>query len=256
MAYPQTILEIEKRPSEEQSLIGNSSVRIDSVLKVTGRAVFTRDLKLPRMLHARLKRCPLPHAKILTIDTSKVLEMDGVRAIMTGKDFPKPTTEDTPPLAYEEVLYANQAVLAVAAETLSIAENAIERVEIRYEELPAVFDPELAMTVEAPTQISHSGEIVEEPNVGKHVRVIRGNVTEAFARADHVIENTYTTSGESHFQLEPLTFLAQADPDGGVTIWATSSGPHKTQLEVANYLKMDPSLVRREGRFSRRLVWK
>jgi len=77
MAYPQTILEIEKRPSEKQSLIGNSSVRIDSVLKVTGRAVFTRDLKLPRMLHARLKRCPLPHAKILTVDTSKVLEMDG-----------------------------------------------------------------------------------------------------------------------------------------------------------------------------------
>jgi CO/xanthine dehydrogenase Mo-binding subunit len=242
MAYPR-VMEIERKPPDV-SLIGESSVRLDAHLKVTGRAQFTRDMKLPRMLHAKVKRCPIPHAKILTIDISKALKMDGVRTIISGKDFPKSTTEDTPPLAYEEVLYANQAVLAIAAETRSIAEKAIGMVEIRYDELPAVFDPELAMTMSSPTQISHPGEITEEPNVGSHVRVFSGNVTAAFSRSDHVVENTYRTSGESHFQLEPLTFLAQADADGGVTIWATSSGPHKTQVEVASYLGMDPSLVR------------
>jgi len=180
----------------------------------------------------------------MSIDTSKTFDIEGVRAVLIGTDFPKPSTEDTPPLAYQEVLYANQGVLAVAAETRVIAEIALEKTEIRYEELPAIFDPDQAMRTDAPVQISHPGEILEAPNVGKHVRVYRGNVTEAFSQADHVIENTFRTAGESHFQLEPLTFLAQADPDGGVTIWGTSSGPHKTQVEVANYLKMDPSLIR------------
>ena len=235
------ILEVERAAPTQ---VGVSAPRLDSALKVTGRAVFTRDMTLPRMLHAKVKRSPFPHAMILGIEVSKALEMEGVRAVLTGKDIPKPTTEDTPALAFREILYANQAVVAVAAETRLIAEQAIEHIDVRYEELPAVFDPELAMSEQTPVRILHPGEVQQGINVGKHIRIIRGNFAKAILGADYVVEGTYRTAGESHFQLEPLTFLAAPDPDGGVTIWSTSSGPHKTQLEVAHYLGLDPALVR------------
>jgi CO/xanthine dehydrogenase Mo-binding subunit len=236
-----SVLEVEHDAPTE---VGVSGSRLDSALKVTGRAVFTRDVTLPRMLHAKVKRSPFPHARILDVIIDRALEMDGVRVVLTAEDIPKPTTEDTPALAFKEVLYANQAVVAVAAETRFIAERAIENVDVRYQELPAVFDPELAMSEQTPVRILHPGEAQEGINIGKHVRVIRGNFEEAISKADFVVECTYRTAGESHFQLEPLTFLATPDPDSGVTIWSTSSGPHKTQLEVAHYLDLDPALVR------------
>jgi len=226
------------------NLIGASQPRVDSTLKVTGRAAYVRDMKLPRMLYAKVKRCPYAHAEILRIDAAKIKNMTGVKAVITGKDFPPMNSEDTPPLAYDEALYQNQGVAAVAAESRLIAEQAADDLEVEYEELPAVFDPELAMTTNTPTIIKHPGELTESPNVAKHLKLRKGDVEAAFAKADHVVEETYRTVGESHLQLEPLTFLAQPDNDGGVTIWATSSGPQKTQIEVANYLNIDPSLVR------------
>ena len=153
-------------------------------------------------------------------------------------------TEDTPPFAQEEVLYANQSVAAVAAETKIIAQRAVDAIEVDYEELPALLDPLKALSGESPVRISHPGESANRPNIGKYLKLRRGNVDEAFAHADFVFENTYTTCAESQWQLEPLTFLAQPDPDGGVTIWGTSTGPHKIQFEVANLLGMDSSLVR------------
>jgi carbon-monoxide dehydrogenase large subunit len=233
----------------EVSLVGTSFPRVDSKLKVTGRALYTRDMTLPRMLYAKIKRSPFSHAKILRIDTSRVGQMSGVRAIITGNDFSQMKTEDTPALARDEVLYSNQAVVAIAADTRLLAAEAVESVEVEYEELPGVFDPEVAMSPETPVIISHPGERTEQPNVGRHLKVRKGRVAEGFHTAKLVVENTYTTALETHLQLEPLTFLAQPDVDGGVTIWGTSSGPHKTQAEVSVYLDLDPYLVRAKTPF-------
>src|SRR5579875_3963527 len=93
----------------KQSLVGTSVPRIDLRLKVIGKALYTKDLKLQRMLHARIKRSPFPHARILKIDAANALKMPGVRAIVTANDFPPHHGEDLPALAQDEVLYAGQA---------------------------------------------------------------------------------------------------------------------------------------------------
>jgi CO/xanthine dehydrogenase Mo-binding subunit len=230
----------------ESTLVGVPLQKIDSVLKVTGKALYTKDVRIADMLHARIKRCPHPHARILRIDTSKAEKLPGVRAIVTGKDFPVQPNEDTPALAHGEVLYANQSVVAVAADNPRIAERAVELIDVEYEVLPWVTDPELAMSPsKAPTIIKHLSETwYEEPNIGRHIKVRKGSVEEAFAKADHIVEERYTTGMVSHFQLEPVSFVAQPDSDGGITIWSTSSGPHKTQWELSRYLGMDADKIR------------
>jgi len=224
-------------------IIGLAIERVDARMKVTGRAVYTRDMRVPNMLYGRIKRCPYPHARILGIRFSQALTIASVRAIITGRDFPLRPEEDTPALAYDEVLYANQGVVAVAAETPEAAELAMDAIEVDYEELPGVFDPERAM-LDAPAIVVHQGGSGEEPNVGRHLKLRTGDVEKGFLAADFVIENKYTTSPESHFQMEPLSFLAQPEPNGGVTIWCTSSGAHRMRVELARYLDIDPYLVR------------
>jgi CO/xanthine dehydrogenase Mo-binding subunit len=228
---------------EPPSLVGQSIQRVDSVAKVTGRAVFVKDMSMPRQLYAKIKRCPYPHARIVKIDVSRAVNLPGVRAVISGKDFPAPSNEDTPPLAYNEVMYSNQSVVAVAAESSIAAEQALEAIDVEYEELPAVFDPEIAMSENSPVIISHPNESAEG-NVARHIIVKQGDPEAAFPESDYVIENTYTTGIDSHFQLEPLSFLAKPDYDGGLTIWATTSGPHKGEYELARYLEMDPYRIR------------
>jgi CO/xanthine dehydrogenase Mo-binding subunit len=201
------------------------------------------------MLYAKIKRSPYAHARIQKIDASKAIEAPGVRAVINGKDFPELQTEDTPALARGEVLYSNQAVVAVAAKTRLLAERAIGLVEVDYQELQAVFDPEIAMSSETPVVITHLGERTEGNNVGRHLKMRKGSVEDGFRSSKLIVENTYTTAMETHFQLEPLTFLAQPDPDGGVTIWGTSTGPHKTQAELSAYLGLDRHLIRSKTPF-------
>lgn len=238
-------MEAEEQISSSQvpKVIGQSLPRLDSGLKVTGSAVYTRDMKQSGMLYARVGRSPFAHAKVIAIDTSAAKRLPGVKAVITGLDFPKITSEDTPPLAADEVLYFNQSVFAVAAETPFRAEEGASAVDVKYEELPAVFDIDAAMSANTPVQL-HPSAKEGTPNIGAYMRIRKGDTEHMFSKDARIIENTYTTSALTHFQLEPLTFLAQPDPDGGVTIWGTSSGPHKIQAEVSKYLGIDYRLVR------------
>src|SRR5579875_510967 len=229
----------------KQSLVGTSVPRIDLRLKVTGKALYTKDLKLQRMLHARIKRSPFPHARILKIDAANALKMPGVRAIVTANDFPSHHGEDLPALAQDEVLYAGQAIMGVAAESDQIAFEAVESIDVEYEQLPYVSDAELAMLPDkTPSVITHLDEKTESPNIAKHFKVRRGDVDRGFQKSDLVIENRYTTAMESHMQLEPITIVAQPDPDGGVTIWASTNGAHRMQAAVSNFLGIDRYRVR------------
>ena len=125
-------------------VVGRSVPRLDGVEKVTGSAVFTADLDMPRMLIAKVLRSPVPHARIRRIDTSKAARLAGVHAIVTGPDYPyryNIALRDQPFLAIDKVRYVGEPVVAVAAVDRDTAEDAIALIAVEYEELPALFDP-------------------------------------------------------------------------------------------------------------------
>lgn len=141
----------------ELSVVGKSVQRVDIVEKVTGEAVFCTDVKLPRMLYAKLLRSPHPHARIKSINTSQAERLPGVRCIVTGRDAPERrygfVVYDQPVLAKGVVRWAGEPVAAVAAENVEIAEEALERIEVEYEEILPVFDAEQAMSKNPPVII-------------------------------------------------------------------------------------------------------
>jgi CO/xanthine dehydrogenase Mo-binding subunit len=239
----QGILPQEQKTVLLNSFVGSSVERIDMLPKVTGKAIYTRDIYLPRMLWGKIKRCPWPHARIKNIDISKAMVVQGIRAVIVGKDFPPLTTATVPALSPDEILYSNQAVAAVAADNKMIAETAVELIDVEYEQLPAVFDARIAMSPSTPCVIKHVNEKQEAPNISSHLWVKNGDVEGGFEKADRIFENTFTTPAESHFELEPLTCVARPDLDGGITIWTTGQ-PHKTRFEVANYIGLDQYKIR------------
>lgn len=237
--------QVEVTEKKKNDFVGVDVRRLDVVPKVTGEAIYTRDMTRARVLVGKIKRSPHPHARILGIDTLHAKSIPGVRTVITGNDFPKSIEAETPPLARGEVLYHNQSVAAVAADSELIALRALDSLDVNYEPLPAVFDPVVAMSDTPPTVIHPVDDAKEGPNVSKHIRVRHGSsFTQVAKSADVIVENEYSSSVESHMQLEPLTFLAQPDIDGGVTIWGTTTGPHKIRVEVAAYLGISQDLVR------------
>lgn len=224
--------------------VGKSIQRVDAQPKVSGKITYARDLVIPFMLYGKVKRSPYPHARILSIDYSKAMEIPGVAAVVTGRDFPSLGTEESPAMATEEVLYAGQSVVAVAAETKLLAEKALDVIDVEYEELPVVLDPFAAMSRNPPAVINHDGESGKSPNIGRHIHAEKGDVDLAFKTAEFIFEDEYKTKAETHFQMEPLSFVAKPDLGGGFTIWGMSSGPHKLQAELSHYLQMERYKIR------------
>ena len=148
----------------ELKIVGTRPIRPDGVDKVMGRANFGADMKMPGMLHAKIKRSPHPHARILKIDASKALALPGVRAVVTSEDFPEIKSEEAfvgegpmnfrdlsrNVMARDKVLYEGHAVAAVAATSAIVAAEAVDLIEVEYEPLPYVIDCEEAMEPDAP----------------------------------------------------------------------------------------------------------
>ena len=144
---------------KEFSVIGKDVPRSDATPKARGSAIYTDDMKLPRMLHGRILMSPVPHALIKHIDTSKAASLPGVKCVITAEDTPKikygnwrlfPETQDEYPLAVDKVRFIGDEVAAVAAIDKDTAEEALELIKVEYEELPAVFDVDEAMRPGAP----------------------------------------------------------------------------------------------------------
>src|SRR5512136_1011301 len=182
----------------EYSIIGKPTPNVDGPAKVTGEAAYAIDIALPNMLYGKLLRSPYPHAKILSIDTSKALELPGVKCIITGKDTPGGKwglwrrfreLSDQQALATDKVRFIGDPVAAVAATTEEIAEKALDLIEVDYEVLPAVFDPIEALKDDAPTV---HDEFPSNINATRHIEW--GDVDEAFAKADYVREDRYVLS--------------------------------------------------------------
>jgi 4-hydroxybenzoyl-CoA reductase subunit alpha len=232
---------------QEYSVIGKSLPRKDAVLKVTGEAKFTDDIILPRMLYGKILRSPYPHARILNIHTSKAEKLSGVKGVITGKNTPgiKYAFLDHPgippdqyPLAIDKVRYIGDEVAAVAAIDEDIAEEALCLIEVEYEKLPAVFDPVEAMKSSAPK--IHD----VEDNLGSKFFWDFGDVEKGFNEADYIREDEFITNPVTHCCMEPHTALANFNPSGKLTLWASKQNPFPCRLRLAKTLGLPANQVR------------
>jgi len=231
---------------EELSVVGKGVPKVDAVLKATGKAVYGADFSLPGMLYGKVLRSTVPHAKILNIDTSKALKLPGVRAVITGRDFPwglkygfTAITRDQTPLAQDKVRYIGDEVAAVAAIDEDIAEEALDLIKVDYEELPAVFDPFEAMKEGAPQLHDHV-----KNNISASQHLAFGDVEKGFRESDHVREDEFTTQAIKHGFLEPHASVGLWDPTGKATLWGNKQSPYIVYRKLAMALGLPPSKVR------------
>ncbi len=211
-----------EEPGAGDSFIGNNVRRLDAPSKVSGALKYAGDMVMPDMLHMQVLRSPVPHARIVSIDTSAAEAMDGVECVITADDVPGEDgfgvfVHDQPIMARGKVRYVGEAVAAVAAEDVLTARRALEAIRVEYEDLPALFDPEEAMGDGAPVIHDYAPD-----NLVKHIPIRKGDVEAGFADADLIVENTYDTQQVEHAYLEPEAGLAYVDHDGVVTVISPS----------------------------------
>ena len=204
--------------TEGADFIGKNVRRIDTPSKVSGRLKYAGDMTMPGMLHVQVLRSPHAHARIVSIDTSAAEAMEGVAGVITSVDVPGEDgfgvfVNDQPIMARGKVRYVGEAVAAVAAEDPLIAKRALSSIEVVYEPLPAVFDPDEALRAGAPVLHDYAPD-----NITKHIPIRVGDLDKGFAESDLVIEETYSTQQIEHAYLEPEAGLAYVDHDGVVTI--------------------------------------
>jgi len=245
-----------------ESVIGQSLPRVDGQDKVTGRAVFTGDLRLPGMAYGKVLRSPLPHARVRRIDGRSAASLPGVLAVLTRENlhvaFPYHGSyvKDQPILALDKVRYTGDMVAAVAATEERIALEALGRIEVEYEELPAVTTVEEALKEGAPlvheklegrkqpdygrgaTQISH-----ENSNVCFHFRYQRGDVDAGLKAADFVFEDGFFFPSAQHYPMEPHVSVANFDGDG-LTVWSSTQSPFPVRQELSRILAIPFSRIR------------
>jgi CO/xanthine dehydrogenase Mo-binding subunit len=243
-------------PIKKRSIIGTSPHRIEGQEKVTGAAQYVDDLQFgPHLLHARIKRSPLPHARILRIDTSRSRALPGVRVVITGEDFPNLTglyIKDRRLFALDRVRYVGDAVAAVAADTEEIAAQALDLIDVTYEELPPVFDPEWGAGPEAPLLHPDLGNyecvpfILPQPgtNISNWFKVRRGDMDQGWVEADLIREYTYRVPHIQHVPLETHICVAQQDVRGKITVWSSSQSPFAQRNLIAAALGVGHSQIR------------
>lgn len=216
------------------SLIGKRVPRVDGKVKVTGTAIFADDLTLPGMLYGKLLRSPYAHANIVNIDTTEAEKLPGVRAVITGKDFPgiavgfMKTYADRPPIALDKVRHFGETVAAVAAVDEDTAEEALELIKVEYEELPAVLNWEDSLRDGAP-QIHEKAP----GNIGTTCHFEYGDADEAFKRCDYIFEKKFVTQRVSIGFMEPHVALASIDGSGRVLFQGSKQSPYITWRHLA-----------------------
>ncbi|MEZ5264812.1 MAG: xanthine dehydrogenase family protein molybdopterin-binding subunit [Acidimicrobiales bacterium] len=236
--------------------VGTRPIRPDGFEKVTGRARFGADLMLAGMLEGSVLRSPHAHARITSIDTTKAASIPGVKAIITGADFPEPAGNPTDQdmcrnaIARDKVLYEGHVVAAVAATSKRVANQALAAIEVTYEVLPHVMTVDEAMAPGA--VLLHDNMITkgvdpaptEPSNVASRVVYQRGELDKGFADADVVVERTFTTKPVHQGYIEPHAAVADTTPDGRSTVWCSSQGHFAMRAYSAKVLGWDPSRLK------------
>jgi CO/xanthine dehydrogenase Mo-binding subunit/aerobic-type carbon monoxide dehydrogenase small subunit (CoxS/CutS family) len=236
---------------EELKVVGHSLPSQEAVEKVTGHAMYTDDYTFPDMLFARTLRAAYPHARILNIDTTKAKALPGVHAVLTHKDVPGRNRHglvhlDWPVLCDDKVRYMGDAVAIVAADTEEIAAEALKLIEVEYEPLGVVDDPEYAIKPEAP--LVHDNW--PTGNLLKHIKVRHGDIDQGFAEADVIVEKEYHTPTTEHAFLEPECAIGISAGVAGhdkLTIYVGAQIPYQDRYQVAGALDMPDEEVRIRG---------
>ena len=241
--------------------IGRSLPRLEARAKVTGRAEYIHNLRLPGMLYAKIARSSVPHGRIKSIDTSAAASMPGVHSVVTGDDILKvipepyygPAFHDQPILALGKVRFAGEPVAVVLAEDPKVAEAASHEISIEYEELPAVYDEVEALTSTAYVHeaLKPAGMFADlkhlagkrDTNIALDYHLRRGDVDQAFAGADRVFEHTFRTPQQMHTPLEPHCAIADATP-AGITVHSSTQTPSSVRVEIARLTGLPENRVR------------
>jgi CO/xanthine dehydrogenase Mo-binding subunit len=246
------------------SPVGKNVGYIDGGERVRGQVSYVLNAELPGCLVGRILHSPHAHARILSVDTSKAEKVPGVIAVLSRNDlidnpalYPYfgPVIRDTPVVAIDKVRFVGDAVAAVAAMDEEAAQEALDLIEVEYEELPAVFDPEKAIEPGAP--ILHESfppqrgatfaDIVFNPgegsNVLNHFKLRKGDVDRGFAEADQIFEHTFRCPPVQHVPLEPHVTMSQVE-SGRITIWSGTQTPHVVRAQMADIFQVPLSQVR------------
>jgi CO/xanthine dehydrogenase Mo-binding subunit len=223
-------------------LVGHSNRRVDALAKVTGKARYVADFKIQGMLFGKMLFSPHPHALIRGLDTSGAEDLPGVWAVVTAQQIPGENqigvvTPDQPLLAQEKVRFVGDCVALVAAESESIAQRALDLVQVNYEPLPRVCDLHRAFQENSPPL--HRGG-----NRLTHLKIRKGDVEAGFAESDIILEETFRTQRQEHVYLEPIGALAIPQEDGSMTVLGSLQCPFYVQKGVARVLGLPLSKVR------------
>ncbi len=230
---------------EEHWQIGRAHRKVDAVDRMRGQMRYADDIRLPGMLHGKIKRSPHAHARIVSIDATRALAMPGVRAVVTGKDFQIPYgvipwTADENALCVDKVCFVGDGVAAVAAVDEDTAIAAVSAVDVEYEVLPAYFEPEQALD-RASVQINPYSK---KGNLSKKVLLEFGEVDAALEAADLVIEQEYFFQGSTHAAIEPHCALANVEQNGLLTVWSATQVSHYLHRELAKVLELPAHRLR------------
>ena len=231
--------------SENFRIIGKKRVRVDALSKVTGQTVFADDIALPRMLHCKLLRSSLPHARIESVDISRARAHRGVHLVLTGEDFPVeygilPVSQDERPLCRDKVRFVGDPVAAVIAKDEQTATEALALIKVNYQPLPTIaYVKEALAACETPLQ-----DYAEEGNIHRRLSYSFGDVDEALELADHVFEDTFLYESNTHMAMEQHASVADAGPDGRVTLWSSTQCPHYVHRALAKALEMPAAHIR------------
>jgi 4-hydroxybenzoyl-CoA reductase subunit alpha len=232
------------------SIIGKPTAMIDAAQKTTGAGKYTDDLSVPGMLTGKILHSPYPHARIKRIDASRAEKCEGVIAVVVGADAPNPygilpVGHDEYALALDKVRYVGDNVACVVAVSESIAERALELIEVEYEVLPAYFDPEESM--KAQTDLIHDSK---PGNLEKDYHHVFGDPDKGFAEADQVAEARFIANEVTHAAMEPHSTLASFEVDphtgkpGRLTVWSSTQVPYYLQHKLSLVLEMPMSQIR------------
>lgn len=227
----------------EYKVIGHSVKKLDAVEKVIGKAKYAADIQFPGMVYGKTLRSKIAHGILLSLDTSKAKALPGVVAVVTGEDIPGPNTtgiilKDEPVLVKkgQKIRKIGDPLALVAAESEDIAEQALDLIEVKIEELPPVFCPVAAMKEDAP-------KIYEKGNVLALRKIRKGDAEKAFAESAVIVEQQYRTQMTEHAYIEPEAGVAKLENEL-LTIWVCTQNPHYDAKEVARNLNIGLNRVR------------
>jgi CO/xanthine dehydrogenase Mo-binding subunit len=238
-------------------VVGEAIPRAEGIDKVSGRTIYAADVNLPGLLWAKILRSPHPHARIRRIDTAKARRLPGVKAIITGEDvkgcFIGKMIRDMPVLCWDTVRFVGDRVAAVAADSLDIAEEAINLIDVEFEQLPAVFDPLEAARPGAPllheNVAGYDGGPKDKLALDVHNGLTRlawrkGDIGKGFREADLEFEHTFRVPARHQGYLEPHASVVYIDSNGRIQVWTSAKNPFGVRAQFAKSIAVPEDRIR------------